>query len=374
MSASPHVSSPSSLEDDQSQADFEDYPEFNEWLNSKYGVVRFVTRDGEYTYDAADVLFKTDRKAYFELFNTDFQNTEAISDPLAAPEYVNLRRKVCDNYPPMIAYSCNRTFDSVKYKERLERLRDVWETAVHVSHALIIGEYRFRRLKFSDAGVKLKLLFSDSINQRVENVRNMLDGATTCGARLLCHDLVPLAVLDGIAGLNSDVRNEISHVQSLSEWQAKALFAEILPKVRDVLLNLEKLEGMGVRRLLGIKASIYEMEFEEFAGHASRPQTRLVELEQAQLGQWGPALHDRNTLTEAQGKLWTLSPFIHINREDSRRHYPELWFLKRKHGEIDPANLNACTLEFEVMDSSNQETVEAERFKHDILDLHSLCQ
>ena len=351
------------------QVAFEDHPDFNEWLNSRYPTITF----GDYSYDPAEVLFKTDPTAYAELLN-DFQTLETEEDALGTPEYLSLRRKVCDNYPPMIAYSCNRVFDSVKYKERLERLRDVWETTLHVLHAFAIAEYRLRRLKFSDAGIKLPNLFSDKIHQRVENVRFLLESAARLGVHLDCHNLMTISVLDDIANLNSDVRNEFSHVQSLSEWQAKNLFAEVLPKVKAILLNLENLEKMSVRRLLGIKGSIFEMEFEEFNGQSTRPQTRLVLVDQSQLAIWGAALQEKNTLTEVQGTLWTLSPFIYINRETSKRHYPELWFLKRKHGEIKPKKLQSCILEYEVMDSSNQETVKAEHFKADILDILSLFQ
>lgn len=348
---------------------YEDYPpEFHKWLNDKLGDV--VVGDG--VYEASEVLFKVDKTAYLSYFE-EFQITPAEEDLLSTPEYLSLRRRVCDHYPPLIAYCFNRTIDAWTHQVRLGTLRDVWESAIYFLHAVVVAEYRARRLKFGDAGLTLPRLFTDSLNHRIDNIRKLLNSARTRGDDLCSDDLIPGDVLDALEELNRDVRNEVAHVQSLSEWQAKNRFEEVLPRVKDILLSLRGLEGMGVRRLLGNKGDVFHLTFEEFYGQSLQPRNRLIEFTIDRLRDWGFVLRDTCTLTETQNKLWNLSPFIYVSREGRGQH-PELWFFKQKRNELDPANLRSCELRFEVMGSSRQETLSAERFRDDIVDLHTLCQ
>lgn len=357
----------------QPQIAFEDNPNFNEWLNGKFARVVFKDDElGEFSYDAADVIYKTDYKNYEELLDA-YNNSEEAEDVLRKTAYLKLKNDVCGHYPPLIAYACSRVYSSRNYKEKLERLRDVWESAVYVMYALIIAEYRALGLNFKQAGIaSLARLLDEGIKNRLETIDKLLDYAKQNGKRLACKNLLSVKARRDIEELNKLVRNEFSHIQSLSEGQAKTLFLSVLPKVKSALEDLKTLEKIGLMRWIGSKGSVNDQIFEEFYGAELEPRDKNINIADNKYNSWRPKLQDSYTLIEVKEKLWITSPFIYIKFEDTHGHRSEIHFLKRKKGTLNLRNLDACQLQFEAQDSSNQEEITAKQFKQDFQELDSL--
>jgi hypothetical protein len=242
---------------------YNENPEFNDYIDQHYGDVVI----GDFCRPASLVLFEMDDIEYRSLYN-QYLDEQKIS----------VLDQVIDVFPAPIAFHYERALHGYdNYTQRLHYLRSTWEAIILFIYALTVGEIIDKSLSISSVKIFKNQriycdgggLLSDKLGYKIEVVEKILDFNNNGCHGLIVGDLIPISVISILRDLNS-TRNSISHTSALSEEQAKELFEENHPNVKELLFELRKLSSLSLLKFKSTITSITKIRFSRFRGFSLR--------------------------------------------------------------------------------------------------------
>ena len=276
------------------------------------------------------ILFEMANDTYFEAFY-EFQEQE----------FQELKQTIFDAYPASIAYNL-RLSDKGEGADdpvrKILHLKDMWEAIVNFLYALVMGEVRFRNVDLKTSQVitaygtggnpifnnfNTERILTDSIKQKILNIKSIILHCKSHHLGFKCEE-IDVTLLDDLSFLN-DVRNDVSHHGTLTHEQAEHELRLVTPVIRNMLVKTRFLERCQILRFESYTSSC---RCESFIGHSlnrefdSYPLTdpqksRVISFGQEQL------------FLIWDGECFSLSPFLHFER-DSSGHESYLCFFKGK--------------------------------------------
>ncbi|KYF49115.1 hypothetical protein BE08_43070 [Sorangium cellulosum] len=234
-----------------------------------------------------------------------------------------------ERFPHPIAHCLYRYLNSARTEnERLQFLKDTWESIIEFVYALTLAEVRARESKIAVTATKTRdfrrYLDSRNVRDRLEVVCVVYESSVDLP---LLRSTVSRTAVERMIRLNAHRNEDFAHLGTLSDRQSSALIAELEPEVYSVLREVSALERVEIVRFDRPGPRRAEGVFETFLGHAS---TRTVET-RVMSPQIAAALIQRSSndvFLKSGEELFPLSPII-VWR-DARGHRSELAFMKKR--------------------------------------------
>lgn len=308
-----------------------DEEEYRVWCESTYGIVEL----GQELFHPADVLDKMAPNV-----------ARRGRDDAALQVRTDLEQTVCEQFPAPIAVPFYGFLEGPREPLiRLHRLRDTWESLVHLLAAITLSEAAgittsLKPLVLRDGKdqgwrqCKRRDLFSDKLSTRMALIEGVLHRAAEVGVDLHVAALLPMHVLGEVRRLNV-VRNGFSHESTKSEAQATEIIEEAYPVFREVLLDLRDMRSIELVRLRSIQAG-GKAEVERLNGHAQSRRISEVTLDSAA----GLVALSANqvdgmarVLARVSGLTLDLSPFFYASDDDTGHRTRVLDFKCKKANE-----------------------------------------
>lgn len=336
---------------------YEDFPIFNEWLDTRHEEVKGPLSVFGTSVRPSEVLFRLVRDTY-EAAYADY-----LSDKLD-----ELRESVFADYPAPIAYHFYRFENGYEDEtQRLHFLRSTWEALINVTHALVVCEARFRSLDLQTSEAKLGNLLSDRLSQRLQNVQHILSFAADNDLELAVRHIVPEEAIKTMARLNQ-TRNAFSHSEAVSVEQARQYVAECYDEVLGVLESLSGLKAVSFIRYMSQEG--LNIRYEAFDGHAMTRTIKSSSITQQQFGESHTYFADPQILVQHEvqheGAIFGLKPFFHFQSAASG-HETRLCCLKKCHGDHPDRMLS-----FEILGEAREADLTRSDFQADIDGLRAL--
>lgn len=253
-----------------------DEQDYRDWCEGLYGTVKL----GPEEFHPADV---------FDQLAPDAARRGR--DDAASQARTDLEQAVSEQFPAPIAVPFQGFLEGPRSPQaRLHRLRDTWESLVHLLAAIALSEaanlgvamaplvvreskdQRFRECKRRD-------FFSDKLSIRIGLIEGVLHRSQVSGCKLGLSSFLPLDVLAEIRRLNV-VRNGFAHDLTKSEKQAQEIIDDAYPVVQEVLLDLREIRDIELIRVKRIfpGTSSLRVEAEKLMGHAQSQRIREFDL------------------------------------------------------------------------------------------------
>ncbi len=296
--------------------------------------------DEEGEVNIANIPFQRSR-VLFELANETYR--DAYNEFLEQ-EFDDLKQTVFDYYPACVAYNyrlSERGEGADDPVRKLLYLKDTWESIVFVLYALVMGEIRHKVIDLKTAQhfvaldpggnprfapFKTEKILSDALKQKIQNIKGfILHGKTnSLGFKFeeidgsLCDDLLSL----------QDIRNDISHHTAPTREQAESELQQVSPIFREMLIKTRFLERCKILRFESF-SSICKCE--AFNGHFLNREYENPSFTDLQKG-YVLGLGQEQLFVVWDSECFSLSPFLHFDR-DATGHESYLCFFKaKKHG------------------------------------------
>lgn len=305
--------------------DFNDNPEFNDWLDDTYPRVEI----GEYSEAPSVVLFELDRQAYVD--QLDAWKSQQIEE---FPEVV------VNEFPAPIAHYLHQTlhgYDDANH--RLQLLRTTWESVIFTLYSLVVGEVLYRGVNLSVLQVGNKALsynrmMSEKLSEKLGFVEAVVKNYAGVG-QLVISDIVTDEAIEGLRQLNQE-RNSIQHIAALNASQSEERFEQLLPAVKAVLYDLRELRNVSFIQYRKSEPTPKELKCRKFDGHTLGRMNYQLCLTDAQFSAIGANLTANRLYAELGEDIFCVSPFAHVVDEN---HQTYLCFYKKKN--------NATSFRFE---------------------------
>jgi len=279
-------------------------------------------------YKASKVLYYVDYDAYLDSIQDYKQRKEN-----------SIKESVFENYPQPIAYYYHQAENGYSNNNhRLQLLRSTWEAIVFTLYAIVVGEARYKKIPFKsiarpDASGNPDLsfsdYFSDSLAQRLIIIERILVYGIDNGIALICHNIIPLSVIQKIRRLNQE-RNGFMHTAALSEEQASLRYLELHPEVLEVLSDLKELASLDILRYVGNDGSATILRCEIYKGFALARRNLPIRVTPAQLSAVLNELNNQNILTSYAGVIFSITPFLYF-RSEANGNITNLCYCKRRY-------------------------------------------
>lgn len=318
---------------DDIKADFEDNPDFNQWLEENYDV-----EIDEYIYPSSSVLYKMNTEHYMEALER-FKN-----DPKIAVS------RIQNYFPTPIAYylyQANNTFENNHH--RLDSLKSCWESIIFILYGLVVGEARHRKLDLHSFGItKYKTLLNYRLFNKLTVIENILDYTEKSGIEFECLEIVPVEIVSIIKRLNEE-RNGFEHAFAKTSDQQQTLYDELYPQLILVLGKLAKLEEVQIFRYHEADTPLYP-RCEIFLGLNGKKDTIFIRPENfTEIMEYFNA---KSVFAKIKDTVFCLSPFIHFSKEKHETN-ASLCFFKQIESE---------KYQFEITGKSQQKDFEETAF------------
>lgn len=338
---------------DPAESRYEDYPEFNRWLDEQYGGFEINEENVYFNRLASEILFEMDQAAYWQL-KQDYD--------LAQEE--EIKRIVIEEFPTPIAYHFRRAQRGAESDlQRLQFLRDTWESLISMLHAIVLGESRVREVPLKSSGIVASHFKSDSLARRLDNIRNTIDAAQSAQIELKTAAFITSELVDQLKSLNQ-VRNGFSHTAALSETQARKIYVTNLVAVVEILGKLIELRNIKMLRFAGHGKSATMIKHEVFCGSAMVKDFDELNLTSEQLGKCARLLNSHNLLVMIDDSIIPLSPYVSPLDTESG-HQTQLCFFKKGKG---------GKYLYEIVGQSEEIEFEQAMFQDDFGELNALLQ
>lgn len=300
------------------------YQRFNESLDE----VGEITIAGT-PFLPSRILFEMEPTGYVDAFQ-EFQTSE----------FEALKETIYNQFPSSIAYNLRLSekgegaSDPVR---KLLHLKDTWESIVFVLYAVVWGEIRqkavdlklcqvFKQLDTLNNPVyetfNSKRLLSNALKIKIQNIKAIIEYSATNNLSLKC-ELIPTTLLDKLLDLQ-DIRNDISHHAAPTKEQAEDELRLVIPLFQEMLQESRFLESI---RILRFETFGSKCKCEVFNGHALNKE--FEELDFAANQPLVIGFGQENLFAEWDAELFSLSPFLHFDK-DSSGHESYLSFFKEK--------------------------------------------
>lgn len=234
-----------------------------------------------------------------------------------------------ERFPYPIAHCLYRYLNSaLSENERLQFLKDTWESIIALIYALTVTEVRAHGNTIAVTTTKVRdfkrYLDSQNVRERLEVVRVAYESSADLP---LLRSTVSREAVDQMIRLNAHRNEDFAHLGTLNERQSSALIMELEPEVYSMLREVSALEQVEIVRFDRMGRKRAEGIFETFLGHAS---TRTVETRVIS-PQMAAAFSQRSAnevfLTSGE-EVFPLSPII--VKRDAKGHRSELAFMKKR--------------------------------------------
>ena len=240
-----------------------DEEDYRDWCENSYGMVKL----GHELIHPADVLDKLAPDA-----------ARRGRDDAVDQVRTDLEQTVCEQFPAPIAVPFHGFLEgSLTPLTRLHRLRDTWESLVHLLAAIALSEAAENAASLAPLILRhgtnqgwrecnRQDLFSDKLSVRIGLIEGVLHRSHESGINLQVASLLPMDVLGEVRHLNV-LRNKFSHESTKSDAQTKELVKEAYHVILEVLLDLRSMQSIELMRLKGVQAGGHA-EIERLSGHA----------------------------------------------------------------------------------------------------------
>ncbi|ADE14070.1 hypothetical protein Nhal_0895 [Nitrosococcus halophilus Nc 4] len=313
--------------------DFNDNPEFNDWLDETYPRVEI----GEYSETPSVVLFEMDPKAYID--QLDAWKNQQIEE---FPEVV------VNEFPAPIAHYLHQTlhgFDDANH--RLQLLRTTWESVIFTLYSLAVGEVLYRNVGLSGLQVGGQpLSYNRVMSERLADKLGFVDAVIKQDVGVSClviSDIVSEEAIEGLRQLNQE-RNSIQHIAALNASQSEERFGQLFPKVKAILYELRGLRNVSFIQYRKSEPTPKDLKCRKFDGHTLARMNYPLCLTDTQFANIGAKLTANRLYAELGEDIFCVSPFAHVVDEN---HQTYLCFYKKK--------LNARSFRFERVGTLAQE-------------------
>lgn len=301
---------------------------FNEWLDEQ-GEIPIAG----VSFLPSRILFEMDVVAYEEAWS-EYQEQA----------YEDLKDTIYNQYPSCIAYNFRLSekgegaSDPVR---KLLHLKDTWESIVFVLHALVWGEIRHKSIDLKAVQVFVSFgptgdpvygnfntprLISDALKTKTQNIKAVIKHAQDDGLGLKC-EAISITVLDKLLELQ-DIRNDISHHTAPTREEAEAELMTVVPLFKEMLVLTEFLASCKILRFDSYAA---KCKCEEFNGHALNKEFDEFIFVAPHLG-YVLALGQENIFVKWDDELFSLSPFLHFEKDGVGRETYLSLYKSKKHG------------------------------------------
>lgn len=213
-------------------------------------------------------------------------------DEAASQIRADLEDAVCERFPAPVAVPFHAFIEGPRSPiKRMHRLRDTWEALIRLLAALALAECTacrpmITRLVVRDGKnqpfrpCRKRDLRTDRLATRIGLIEGILQRANALNVGLEVAKLLPDGALTEIARLNS-IRNGFSHESVKSDKQAEAIISDAYPVLREVLLDLNALEGVQLIRVKAIMPSQPpNAEVERLFGHAQSQRVHVMPMDE----------------------------------------------------------------------------------------------
>ena len=290
---------------------FEENEEFNLDLDDSENAIRIF----DIPFRPSEVLFKMQKDTY-RIALTDFQNRQSEE----------FKQKVYDTYPTPIAYYFRQThFGYLNNNNRLQLLRSTWEAMIFVLYAVVIGEARKKSFPLRLAGIREADLYNFSVDKKLSIVEKILNYDIASTFCLKCGTLFDVIEIVKIKQLNYQ-RNGFQHSAALSEEQAGALFAELVPEVIGALKSIASIANIEIFHFINTEGNPFAIKCETFIGQSPNRTLKTYIISATQLAFTGVELSSLNVLAKIDDDIFSISPFLHFKSDDDG-HLTNLCYL-----------------------------------------------
>ena len=307
----------SDLEDPESK--YENNTEFNEYLDSLYGTIEISGSE----FQSSKVLFEMEYETY-RIALQDFHRDRIE----------NFKEIVFNQFPTPVAmcyYRFENGFDNDL--QRLNFLRDTWESVINLIHALVVSEFRCKKISIEKSNVKFSAIFTEKLAEKLLNIERLMQFADQKGLDMVSKDIIPIELIIKMRELNRK-RNGFSHIGALSNEQAGRIIAETEEQVLTLLRDLEDLKEVHLIRYLGQEKNILNIKHERFEGYAMTRTVKVLAINNDILIEACRFFDNNQILATNDEWIISLKPFVHFLKSDSG-HLSKICFLKKK-GEAQP--------------------------------------
>jgi len=262
----------------------------------------------------SQILFELDEEAYKEQL---LEYVDGLRD--------DHKEIVFQTFPAPIAYFYQQTISAYdNANHRLHLLRSTWESIIFILYALVLGEvcckgFRLSNIRiFNNQRIRADYsgILSDRLGYKIEIIQKIIEYDQTSNKVLNVSNCIEVDLLDKLSELNQE-RNSFSHVTALSPQEATARYKELLPKVSDLLFQLDFLSNVAIVRYVGNDGRITNLRFNKFEGHSLQKQNYDRSVTSSELATFASVLDDNIILMKFENLLFTISPFIHFAFEGS---------------------------------------------------------
>ncbi len=281
--------------------------EFNDYLDEQGDIVI-----GSFSMAPSVVLETMDEDSYRE------QILEFIQD-----KKLNYSDTIYSNFPAPIAFFFERTINSAENENhQLQLLRSTWESVIYILFATVLGEIHKKDFNlnpvriFSNQSIRNDHngTLSDKLGWKLEFIQKLLEYDQENDSVLRISGYLTTEHIDTLKELNQE-RNSYSHIAALNPSQARERFNFLLPKVQDLLFELDFLENVSIIRYKNSSGGIGNLRFNRFDGHSLREVNYNKTLSPEELTALNDILHSDNMLMEFDDEIFCITPFIHFIKE-----------------------------------------------------------
>jgi hypothetical protein len=290
---------------------YEDCEEFNQSIDDDAGAISVLN----VPFRASEILFTLQKETY-RIALTDFED-------LQSEEF---KQKVYDTYPTPIAYYFRQTyFGYLNNNNRLQLLRSTWEAMIFVLYAIVIGEARKKSFPIRAAGIREVDLYNFSVDKKLSIIEKILNYDIANSFGLKCGMLFDVVEIVKIKQLNYQ-RNGFQHSAALSEEQAAALFAELVPEVISALKSIASIVYIEILHFINTDGSPFLIRCETFIGQSPNRTLKTYTITAAQLAFISVELSSLSVLAKIDDDIFSISPFLHFKSDDDG-HLTNLCYL-----------------------------------------------
>lgn len=278
------------------------------------------------------------------LFDMDAVAYEAAYSEFQEQAFDELKDVIYNSYPSCIAYNfrlSEKGEGATDPVRKLLHLKDSWEAVVFVLYALVMGEIRHKAVNLKAAQVFVSngptgpvygnfntgRILTDAIKTKIYVLQAVITFSKANGLGLQC-EAIEEALLDKLLELQ-DIRNDISHHTAPTREEAEAELMQVVPLFKEMLVFTEFLQEC---RILRFESFATRCKCEEFNGHALNK-----EFGEFDFGTQQPyvlALGQEQLFVEWNGEVYSISPFMHYDKDATGRKSYLSFYKGKKAGKF----------------------------------------
>lgn len=122
---------------------------------------------------------------------------------------------------------------------------------------MVVGEFRCQNLSMKETKIKHKQLVSDTYNDKLSVMEQLIQLALDNNYNLSCVKIIPIAVIKKLSELHA-VRNDFSHGSAKSNEQCCQVISNHYDNIISIFKDIEELKNVSLIRYAGQENNIFE--------------------------------------------------------------------------------------------------------------------